>query len=589
MQSQAFDGRRLIDLTDRIDRDTAILYGGGRFGDVYKCKYRELSGSSSTVAVKSLRYFASSVDESDAINRELRRELGLWRRLDYDHRNIVSLLGVAKGFGPLDAIVLAWMPNGTLHSFIKGAGNAYSLVERLAMPLTSPPSWSSVHSIPVLHGDLTSSNILIDEECNPRLTDFGLSSAVGKLQPGMTYLNRCSASPGATRWAAPELFDDACEPKPSADLYSFGCIMLEVLSGNIPWEGKTDTVVIGLKILQRKFPDRPTSVEIQDEHWELIVMLDSRGHHRVQEAIRYATNYPSTGKKRALLIAIRHVHSKHDFHDIHWAHRDAEELYRNLMNSQGYHAEDIVLMMDRNHHPEELQPTRTNILRQIGRLVSNASDNCRVFFYYTGHGLTALEEVSRPDEIIAADGKTISGDILHERLVTSLTKVEGSKLFVPSSIAGTPKFYWVRDQEPTRRSGWLALDECLKATVTTPIVHLLRSRKKYSRKVDPSSSPQPNHIILSNKPESRSLDVTRAEPDTQRPNMFFLDALAARPDLSWVELNDELKARISEMRARYAAYLQSLQVDDDMAYEPWTQEPRYSTSSHTDLTRKVSL
>lgn len=54
-------------------------------------------------------------------------------RLDCDHQNIVPLLGIAKGFGPLDAIVSAWMPNGTLHSFLKDAGKVYTPQQRLSI------------------------------------------------------------------------------------------------------------------------------------------------------------------------------------------------------------------------------------------------------------------------------------------------------------------------------------------------------------------------------------------------------------------------------------------------------------------------
>ncbi|KAF8130279.1 kinase-like domain-containing protein, partial [Boletus edulis] len=352
----------LIDLTDRIERDTVVYCGGGRFGDVYKCMYREPSGSSesstSTVAVKSVRYFASSGEGSEAINRDLRRELGLWRRLDFDHQNIVPLLGVTKGFGPLDAIVSTWMPNGTLHSFLKDAGKKHILVQRLSILHEIASCLEYLHSLPVVHGDLTSCNILIDEEHKPRLTDFGLSSALGRLQPGMTYLNRCSTDPGAIRWAAPELFDDECELKPSADVYSFGCIMLEVLSGYIPWQDKPERVVIGLKIVHRKFPDRPAFPELDDGHWALIVMCwslpderpsaqqvvhyltdlqsaDLRGNPRVQGAIRCDADCTWTGRKRALIIAVQQVHSEHGilhFSNLHLAHRDARALRCDLIS-----------------------------------------------------------------------------------------------------------------------------------------------------------------------------------------------------------------------------------------------------------------
>ena len=73
--------------------------------------------------------------------------------------------------------------------------------------------------------------MLIDEEHNPRISDFGLACTVGRLQPGLSYLQRLSSStsnPGAQRWAAPERLS-GCKPHPSGDMYSFGCVMFEVI------------------------------------------------------------------------------------------------------------------------------------------------------------------------------------------------------------------------------------------------------------------------------------------------------------------------------------------------------------------------
>ena len=102
-----------------------------------------------------------------------------------------------------------------------------------------------MHSIPVFHGDLHSvclrlsswhvlifrqGNVLIDEECSPRISDFGLSSTIGRLQPGLSYLERFSSNVGAVRWAAPERLSGS-KPHPSGDIYSFGCMMFEVTAG----------------------------------------------------------------------------------------------------------------------------------------------------------------------------------------------------------------------------------------------------------------------------------------------------------------------------------------------------------------------
>ena len=72
---------------------------------------------------------------------------------------------------------------------------------------------------------------MIDEEQNAQISDFGLACTVGSLQPSLACLQRLSSgtnNPGAARWAAPEQLS-GCKPHPSGDMYSFGCVMFEVI------------------------------------------------------------------------------------------------------------------------------------------------------------------------------------------------------------------------------------------------------------------------------------------------------------------------------------------------------------------------
>jgi serine/threonine protein kinase len=73
-------------------------------------------------------------------------------------------------------------------------------------------------------------NILIDRRGHARLIDFGLSAIVRPLL-GQSHLAISSIRPGAIRYAAPELVlsDDAHDlPLEKADIYSFGCVMIQV-------------------------------------------------------------------------------------------------------------------------------------------------------------------------------------------------------------------------------------------------------------------------------------------------------------------------------------------------------------------------
>ncbi|KAF8129315.1 kinase-like domain-containing protein [Boletus edulis] len=84
----------------------------------------------------------------------LRRELGIWRRLN--HINIVPFLGIAYGFGMHGAMSLVslWMPNGPLHLFLEKHHDNLDLGHRLQFLLDIANGLHYLHSLPIVHGDL---------------------------------------------------------------------------------------------------------------------------------------------------------------------------------------------------------------------------------------------------------------------------------------------------------------------------------------------------------------------------------------------------------------------------------------------------
>ncbi|KAF9220217.1 kinase-like protein [Gyrodon lividus] len=126
-----------------------------------------------------------------------------------------------------------------------------------------------LHSFPVIHGDLTSGNILIDGDGIARLSDFGLCTVVGGLSGGSSLVQTCRA--GAIPWAAPELVLalDSVQPSTASDIFSFGCIMLQVLSGQFPW-GKMNRNAIVVALYRGERHSRPEHRPICDRDWGFI-------------------------------------------------------------------------------------------------------------------------------------------------------------------------------------------------------------------------------------------------------------------------------------------------------------------------------
>jgi serine/threonine protein kinase len=263
------------DLTPFITRTTQDYVSGGAFGDIWKCSYSANSDSSTFVAVKSFRFLEHH--NLEQINRKISREIGILKILRHD--NIVPLLGTATGFGQMPesrCLVTPWIPNGTLNAYLASNHDVLTVVARSRMVKDVGAGLCYLHSVRVVHGDITGANILIDEGGRARLIDFGLSTIVQPLL-GQSHLAATSIHPGAIRYAAPELIrseDVRGLPLDKADIYSFGCVMLQILSGRHPWSeiisGKPEVRIL-VMISQGHRPQRPDGhPSIIDSDWDII-------------------------------------------------------------------------------------------------------------------------------------------------------------------------------------------------------------------------------------------------------------------------------------------------------------------------------
>jgi len=197
----------------------------------------------------------------------LKRELAAWRRLS--HRNIVSLLGITTDTDGIKGMVSLWMENGSLEKYMTAKGLPSS--QQLPLVKDIAGGLKYLHEHPIIHGDLTPSNVLINHEGRAMLTDFGLSVILG----GFTNLS-CAypdAKVGAPAWVAPELvnLDGFLRPSKQSDVYSFAYLMYLIFSGCHPWlvQGRQAGMIILMHVVKDgKRPDNPGNIDAR--YWKLI-------------------------------------------------------------------------------------------------------------------------------------------------------------------------------------------------------------------------------------------------------------------------------------------------------------------------------
>ncbi|KAL2459827.1 putative inactive leucine-rich repeat receptor-like protein kinase [Forsythia ovata] len=210
--------------------------GRGVFGTVYKAS---LGGDERrTVAIKKL-ITANVLQYQEEFDREV-RVLGKVR-----HPNLIPLIGYY------------WTPQMQL--LVSDYALEGSLQSRLhERPPTTPPlSWSIRFKIvlgtakglahlhhsfrpPIVHYNVKPSNILLDENLNPKISDFGLARLLTKLDKHVLS-NRFQSAPG---YVAPELACQSLRVNEKCDIYGFGVLILELVTGRRPVEYGEDNVVI---------------------------------------------------------------------------------------------------------------------------------------------------------------------------------------------------------------------------------------------------------------------------------------------------------------------------------------------------------
>ncbi|MCD8542598.1 MAG: protein kinase, partial [Gammaproteobacteria bacterium] len=221
--------------------------GRGGFGIVYEGTY-----AFEPVAVKT--YYGTRLPEKEA--REMRHEIEMMQKLQ--SRFLVRLLGLVQEPNSPAMLVMEYGTNGSLYNFLHSEQTiSWGLRLRMAEELARGLGY--LHQKQIVHGDIKSLNIVLDQDFHAKWCDFGL--AVLKLHTTTTSQQEGAGSMvGTLRWMAPELFArKTSSPSTASDIWALGMVYFELASRHVPFAEARDNDQV------KDFIKEATGEEIPEE------------------------------------------------------------------------------------------------------------------------------------------------------------------------------------------------------------------------------------------------------------------------------------------------------------------------------------
>ncbi|KAG9318895.1 Pkinase-domain-containing protein [Chiua virens] len=229
------------------------LIGAGSFGKVY-LGMDAVNGL--LMAVKQVELPTGSAPNEErkkSMLSALEREIDLLK--DLSHPNIVQYLYSSVDDDFLN-IFLEYVPGGSVTALLRNYGAFEEpLVKNFVRQILQGLNY--LHERDIIHRDIKGANILVDNKGGIKISDFGISKRVdGNLLTGKR-MNRPSLQ-GSVFWMAPEVVQQKAHTT-AADIWSVGCLVVEMLTGEHPWAQLTQMQAI-FKIGQSAKPGIPSDI-----------------------------------------------------------------------------------------------------------------------------------------------------------------------------------------------------------------------------------------------------------------------------------------------------------------------------------------
>jgi len=253
--------------------------GKGSYGKVRLAVHSE---TGKQVAVKIVHY------NSAKSKKQLEREIAIISRLQ--HPNIVQLHEVFKNNDQI-YLILEYVGGGELFDYIMGRGRINEkMARKFFRQMVSAVGFC--HKNGICHRDLKPENLILDEEGNVKINDFGLSNF---FTPGSLLSSFC----GSPVYAAPEIMAEKFYHGPAADIWSLGIVLYAMVVGQLPWKLDERGIIRDVNdLICAKFTI-PPSAAISKDCEDLIrrmVRADPSDRLSMEEVARHPWVVKDTGK-----------------------------------------------------------------------------------------------------------------------------------------------------------------------------------------------------------------------------------------------------------------------------------------------------
>jgi serine/threonine protein kinase len=229
--------------------------GEGGMATVYKAHDPRLERD---VAIKVIRREAFPPEDLDMLLKRFEREAKALGKLS--HPNIVGVIDYGEHEGS-PYLVMVYVPGGTLKERL-GRSIPWRDAVRLLLPIARALEY--VHERNIINRDVKPSNVLMTEDGQPLLSDFGLAKLFEKDKES-TNLTSSGTGIGTPDYMAPEQWTG--EPTAQSDLYSLGVVLYEMITGHRPYTADTPAGILlkqateALPLPKAYIPDLPQNVE----------------------------------------------------------------------------------------------------------------------------------------------------------------------------------------------------------------------------------------------------------------------------------------------------------------------------------------